>query len=409
MPAIWLTARKNDPLPDMRLERIEILNFKNIAEARLELCGGLNCFLGLNGMGKSNLLEAIHLLCLGRGMSSMPESELIRHGEQMLSLRGDFRNQEREAPDSEADITAHDIPVSAEPLPADKVTAGIVRGKGKSMKLNGKEYDRISSHIGRFPLVAATPSDTLIVSGPAEGRRRLMDIVISQADKSYLATLIRYNKALESRNKMLRAGLRDELLFESVETNMQEAANSLHHSRSLWCEEIAPMLSDHYEQIAGNGERASLSYRSVLNDASLTDALAASRQKDIMLGYTSQGIHRDDLTMQLGDYSMRRLGSQGQVKTFAIALKFAIFEYLRRKGGITPILLLDDIFDKLDAGRVERIMQIVSREKNFSQIFITDTNRTHLDHILSHIHGEATLFEVDRGHFTQKEIHHEKD
>lgn len=400
----------------MRLEKIEILNFKNIAEARLELCGGLNCFLGLNGMGKSNLLEAIHLLCLGRGMSSMPESELIRHGEQMLSLRGDFRNDEEESPDADkerSEAARHnaddDIAVSAEPLPADKVTAGIVRGKGKSMKLNGKEYDRISSHIGRFPLVAATPSDTLIVSGPAEGRRRLMDIVISQADKSYLATLIRYNKALESRNKMLRAGLRDELLFESVEANMEEAASSLHRSRSLWCEEIAPMLAEHYEQIAGNGERASLSYRSVLNDAALSDVLAATRQKDIVLGYTSQGIHRDDLTMQLGDYSMRRLGSQGQVKTFAIALKFAIFEYLRRKGGITPILLLDDIFDKLDAGRVERIMQIVSREKNFSQIFITDTNRTHLDHILSHIHGEATLFEVDHGLFTQKEIAYEKD
>lgn len=364
----------------MILNNIEILDFKNIPEARLEFSPGVNCLVGLNGMGKSNLLEAIHILCLARGMSSMPENALIRHGAEMLGVKGKFTS------DSGAE---------------ESVAVGIVKGKGKSLKRNGKEYDRISRHIGLFPLVSVTPADSMLVAGSAEERRRLMDMVISQADASYLSHLIRYTRSLESRNRMLRAGVRDNLLYESIESAMEQAAVEIHRARREWVKAIAPRLSSYYSLIAGNLETASLDYKSVLNEATLHDVLAERRQKDILLGYTSQGLHRDDLPMSLGDYSMRRLGSQGQVKSFTLALRLAIFDYLKEAGRKTPILLLDDIFDKLDASRVEHILHMVSEGDNFGQIFITDTNRGHIDTILSSLEGNPRLFEVSSGVFTE--------
>lgn len=364
----------------MILNNIDILDFKNIHEARLEFSPGVNCLVGLNGMGKSNLLEAIHLMCLARGMTSIPESALIRHGADMLAVKGDFT--------SDADVE-------------EKVSVGIVRGKGKSLKRNGKEYPKISRHFGAFPLVSVTPGDTQIVSGSAEERRKLMDMVISQADSAYLTHLIGYTRALESRNRLLRAEVRDSLLYESVENSMAAAAEAIHNARAEWVKNIAPRLAGYYSIIAGNDEKASLEYSSVLNGASFADVLADSRQKDITLGFTSKGVHRDDLLTKLGSHSMRRLGSQGQVKSFTLALRLAIFDYLKEAGGKTPILLLDDIFDKLDAHRVEHILQMVSNSGNFGQIFITDTNREHIDSILSHLDGNPRLFEVKDGEFSE--------
>lgn len=366
----------------MTLERISILNFKNIAEANLSFSPGVNCLLGRNGMGKSNLLEAIHLLSFARPFTSLPESALLRHGTDMLLAKGNYRM------DSGSE---------------EEISCGIVRGKGKTLKLNGKEYQRISKHIGRFPLVTVAPQDSMLVSGSGEERRKLMDMVISQSDQSYLSTLIRYNRGLESRNRMLRAGVRDALLYESVEAGMEEAAADIHATRARWSREISPVFADYYSRIAGGGEKASIAYRSVLNDETLREVFARRRGKDTALGYTSAGTHRDDIEMHLDDYSMRRLGSQGQVKTFTIALRFAIFDYLRRTGGETPLLLLDDIFDKLDAERVARIMKIVSSENGFGQIFITDTNRKHLDEIIAQIDGDKSLFEVEEGKYNKIE------
>lgn len=362
----------------MRLDRIDIVDFKNIAEATLEFSPGVNCLLGMNGMGKSNLLEAIHFLCLARPMQPIPESALIRHGAEMLMAKGSF------SMDSGAQ---------------EEVSCGIVKGKGKTLKCNGKEYQKISEHIGRFPVVTVTPADHSLVAGAAEERRKLMDVVISQGDRTYLANLIRYNRSLESRNRMLRAGIRDQLLFESVEATMVEAAHAIHLARARWVEEILPEFRQRYSAISGDAERASIRYSSVLNERSLSEVLEENRAKDAVLGYTSKGVHRDDLLTGLGEYSMRRLGSQGQVKTFTIALRLAIFAYLRRVSGITPILLLDDIFDKLDSSRVGRIMEMVSGNEGFSQIFITDTNREHLDEILGSIKGESKMLTVKDGSF----------
>lgn len=362
----------------MTLNNIDILNFKNIAEANLEFSDGVNCLVGLNGMGKSNLLEAIHMLCMARSMSSMPEGALIRHGSDMLSVKGNF---------------------TADSGAAEKISIGIVKGKGKSLKRNGKEYQRISEHIGNFPIVCVTPADATLVAGGAEERRRLMDMVISQADSSYLVELIRYNRSLESRNRMLRAGVRDDLLYESVEASMKTSADVIHRARAAWVTEILPALERNYRVIAGNDEEASLQYSSVLNDAPLDKVLNETRPKDIALGFTSRGIHRDDLLTRLGQYSMRRLGSQGQLKSFTIALRLAIFDFLAKAGSKTPILLLDDIFDKLDASRVENILGLVSAGAGFGQIFITDTNREHIDSIIGHLQGDPRLFHVSDGVF----------
>lgn len=363
----------------MRLEQIDILDFKNIREARLEFSPGVNCLLGLNGMGKSNLLEAIHFLSMARPMQSMPESALIRHGEPALMVKGTY------VMDSGAEET---------------VSCGIIRGKGKTLRRNDKEYDRISEHIGRFPVVSVIPGDSELVSGGGEQRRRLLDMVISQADPSYLSRLIRYNKSLESRNKMLRAGVNDRVLYEAVEAGLAETATAIHRARQQWTSTIRPVFESYYTRISGGMETASLSYKSVLNDKTMQEALDAERSRDLALGFTSAGIHRDDLLTRLDEWSMRRLGSQGQVKTFTIALRLAIFSYLEQTGGITPVLLLDDIFDKLDSTRVARIMNEVSQGEGFGQIFITDTNREHLDETVAGIDpSRRRLFEVSDGEF----------
>ncbi len=363
----------------MILNHISIVNFKNIRDTELNFCAGVNCLLGKNGMGKSNLLEAIYFLSMSRPMSPMPETALICHGQDMLLVKGDYL----------LDNGA-----------AETVSCGIARGKkGKTLKRNGKEYNRISEHIGRFPVVTVTPSDSELVTGSAEVRRRLMDMVISQADRGYLSQLIRYNKSLESRNRMLRAGLSDPLLYDAIETQMAETSVAIHDIRASWVEEISPIFRRYYSLISGDNEKASIKYKSVLNDFTPAQVFAEDRNRDQVLGYTSRGIHRDDLTTGLGEYSMRKLGSQGQVKSFTVALRLAIFDYLKKRSGITPLLLLDDIFDKLDSERVGRIINLVSSHDNFGQIFITDTNREHLDETIAPIQGESRLFEVADGEF----------
>lgn len=363
----------------MTLENIEILNFKNIPSAKLQFSPGLNCLLGMNGMGKSNLLDAIHLLSMARPIGSLPDSALIRHGEELMLVKGDFLT----------DTGANDT-----------ISCGIAKGKRKSLKRNGKEYSKFSEHIGNYPIVISTPEDSRIVSGSGEERRKLMDMVISQADSQYLAALIRYNKALENRNKMLRAGVKDAILYESIENTMIETAHLIHKARKEWVETISPLVKEIYSRISGGKEKTELKYKSLLNTVSMKEALDSHRAKDQILGFSSVGVHRDDLESSLDGYSLRSLGSQGQLKTFAVALRLAIYRYLKDKKGLIPLLLLDDIFDKLDAERVSNIMKEVTGSKDFGQIFITDTNRKHLDDILSGIEGPKTLINVTNGEFS---------
>lgn len=368
----------------MTLKNIDIVDFKNIASATLEFSPGVNCLLGMNGMGKSNLLEAIHILSMAKPMSAIPDNALVRHGSEMFLVKGEFL--------SETDAS-------------DTIACGYAKGKGKSLKRNGKEYKRISEHIGRYPIVTVTPGDSQLVSGPGEERRKLMDMVISQARPDYLSHLIRYTRSLESRNRMLRAGVRDALLFESVESGMEESAAMIHAARREWVEQLAPKVEECYARLADEREKTAISYRSQMDGKSLRQLLDERRQKDSVLGFTSAGPHRDDIEASLDGYSLRRLGSQGQVKTFTVALRLAIFDYLKNASGITPLLLLDDIFDKLDARRVEKIMHEVTASGIFGQIFITDTNRKHLDDIIAGMEGPRTLINVENGVFSPIDIY----
>jgi len=366
----------------MYLQKIDILNFKNIAEAGIELSPRVNCLLGCNGMGKSNLLEAVYYLSFARSFGNVSDRSLLRHGSAVMMVQGCYLR-----PDGVEE----------------NISCGYVQGKRKVLKHDGKEYGKLSEHIGKFPLVLISPADNYIVSGGGEERRRLMDMVISQTDRSYLSELIRYNKALDQRNRMLRVGFKDKVLYDSIEEQMSASASVIFSKRDEWVKTISPLFEKYYAAVSGGVEKASVGYRSILAEMSMTEVFKAWRAKDEALGYTSRGIQRDDLQMGLDGYSMRTQGSQGQIKTYTIALRLAIYEYLRHGSETRPLLLLDDIFDKLDADRVANIMDIVSRGSEFGQIFITDTNRKHLDEILRMMVGNYLLLEVKDGQFERIE------
>lgn len=363
----------------MILKQIRICNFKNIGEAKLEFSPKVNGLLGNNGMGKSNLLDAIYYLSFCKSFSGMTDSMLMRHGEDFLMVQGSYLRRGLD----------------------EEVAIGINKGRRKSLKRQGKEYQRLSSHIGAFPLVMSSPEDIELIRGASEGRRRLMDMVISQSDHIYLDELIRYSRALEQRNKLLRDGVVDHNLYLAVEMAMERSAGYIHSARAKWVERLTAIFQTYYEAVAGSSEKVSLSYESSLNEPSTTMGalLDSARRHDELLRHTSVGPHRDDIEMLIDGMPMRRAASQGQCKTYSIALRLAQYDFLRSTlDGIKPLLLLDDIFDKLDASRVERIMEVVTRP-NFGQIFVTDTNRTHLDEIMSHTAGDYSLWHVTNGTF----------
>ena len=352
----------------MILKSLKICNFKNISEAALDFSPKVNCFLGNNGMGKSNLLDAIYYLSFCKSFTGMTDAMLIRRGEEftMLDARYDRRGVEEE------------------------LSLGMAKGRRKSLKRMGKEYQRLSTHIGAFPLVLSSPHDIDLIRGTGEERRRLIDMLISQGDPVYLDRLIRYNRALEQRNKMLRDRIADPALYLAVEMQMDTAAAYLHATRNKWIGSLSELFDRYYRAIGGDDEHVTLTYRCSLAD----DGTATLR--DEIVCHTTVGPHRDDIDMLLDGMPMRRAGSQGQCKTFVIALRLAQYEFLRDTSGMFPMLLLDDIFDKLDASRVEHIMEIVTGE-GFGQIFITDTNRTHLDEIMSRTTGDYRMWLVESG------------
>lgn len=359
----------------MILNSISILNFKNIEEAALQFSPKINCFIGNNGMGKTNVLDAVYYLSFSKCHALQGDAMVIRHEADYMMLKGSY--QRRNEPE--------------------EVTLALQRGKRKTLKRNGKEYKKLSEHIGLLPVVMVSPMDWELIRGAGDERRRLVDMIISQSNHEYLASLIRYGKAVENRNAMIKQGYRDPILYETVEEQMSAAAQHIHDCRRKWVEEFSPIFMEYYRAISGSAETVHLSYKSHLNDMPMGELLAANRERDLVIGYTTRGVHRDDIELMLGDYSMRKTGSQGQCKTYTIALRLAQYDFLKRAGGITPILLLDDIFDKLDADRVENIINMVGNGEGFGQIFITDTNRTHLDEIIGHVGGEHRIFTVTGG------------
>ena len=361
----------------MILKRISILNYKNLEQVELDFSPKMNCFIGQNGMGKTNLLDAVYYLSFCKSATNPIDSQNMMHHQDFFVIQGFY---ETESGDIE------------------EIYCGMKRRQKKLFKRNKKEYTRLSDHIGFIPLVMVSPSDSELISGGSEEHRRFMDVVISQYDKEYLEALIRYNKALQQRNTLLKneQGF-DEELMEVWEEMMAASGEVVYRTRCAFIEEFIPIFQTFYSQISQNKEEVGLVYESHAQQGNLVQLLKESRQRDRIMGYSLKGIHKDDLLMQLGDYPIKKEGSQGQNKTYLIALKLAQFDFLRRTGShTTPLLLLDDIFDKLDASRVEQIVKLVSGDK-FGQIFITDTNRDHLDQIMQKIEGEYKVFSVEDG------------
>lgn len=361
----------------MILENISIINYKNIKGVNLDLSPKINCLIGHNGVGKTNFLDAIYYLSFCRSANNPIDSQIIMHDENFFMLEGNYRTEQ-------GDI--------------ENIYCGMKRGTKKHFKRNKKEYKRLSQHIGLVPLIYVSPSDSSLIEGGSEERRRLMDVVISQYDHSYIELLSNYNKALQQRNALLKMEEEpDSSLLDIWEQEMARNGELLFQKRLAFVDELVPVFQQIYQQISGQREIVSLRYISHCQRGPLLDIIQRDRFKDRAVGYSLHGVHRDDLEMLIGDFQMKREGSQGQNKTFVLALKLAQFDFLRRTSSTTtPLLLLDDIFDKLDAQRVESIVQLVSGD-NFGQIFITDTNRDHLDKILSKSDGEYKIFTVEGG------------
>ena len=368
----------------MILERLSIINYKNIHGAELRLSPKINCFIGNNGAGKTNVLDAIYFLSFCRSAQTAQDSLVITHDRPFLMLEGDYHSSDGETL---------------------SVTCGMNRGSKKHFKRNKKEYRRLSEHIGLIPIVLVSPGDTLLVEGGSEERRRLMDLVISQKDHAYIESLNRYNKALQQRNALLKMEEQepDPEVMTLWEEQMAREGELIYQKRLDMVERLAPLFRQFYNTIAGGHEEVGLQFTSHCQRGPLLEVIQRDRQKDRTVGYSLHGIHRDDLEMTIEGHPVKREGSQGQLKTFVISLKLAQFELLRQgetalqpNGAPTPLLLLDDIFDKLDAQRVEQIIRLVAGDQ-FGQIFITDTNRDHLDQILSHGEFDYKLFHVADG------------
>ena len=361
----------------MYLKRISILNYKNLEQVELQFSPKLNCLWGLNGMGKTNLLDAIHYLSFCKSVGNPIDSQNVRHGADFFVIQGWYE----------------DVDGAAE-----EVLCSLKRGQRKLVRRSGKAYTRLSDHIGLLPLVMVAPADLDLISGGGEERRRLMDAVIAQQDRVYLEALIRYGKALTQRNVLLKQeGDIDESLMSVWEEMMAQTGEVIYQRREAFIREFVPVFQSLYALIAQDSEEVSLTYETHARSASsLLDVIRRSRERDRIVGHSLRGVHRDDLQMLLGGYPIRREGSQGQNKTYVIALRLAQYEFLRRTGRTTPLLLLDDVFDRLDANRVESVVRLVASDR-FGQIFITDTGRERLDPILRAVGGQQRTFTVSQG------------
>ena len=342
----------------MILEKLSLINYKNIQTATLELSPKINCLIGQNGVGKTNVLDAIYFLSFCHSAVNPNDSQVITHGQEFFMLEGTYSD---------------DLYISC----------GMKRGTKKHFKRNKKEYKRLSEHIGLIPLVMVSPSDTMLIEGGSEERRKLMDVVIQ-------------------RNTMLKMEEEpDADVIALWEEQMAVEGERIYQRRDAFVRELTPVFQRYYEQISGNKEQVAIEYVSHCQRGPLLEVIQRDRAKDRIMGYSLHGTHRDDLTFTLGGHPLKREGSQGQLKTFVISLKLAQFDFLRRTNNrTTPLLLLDDIFDKLDADRVEQIVKLVAGDE-FGQIFITDTNRDHLDQILSRSSHDYQIFHVKDGEVTK--------
>lgn len=358
----------------MYLKKLVLINFKNIAQAEITLSERLNCFVGDNGAGKTNVLDAVYYLSMSKSALSMTDGQSVRHGEDFFVVEGTY---------------AGDSGLS------DTVNCSFLRRSGKVLKLNGKEYDRMADHVGRFPVVMVSPQDSVLITDAAEERRRYLNAFLSQLDRDYLASLMRYNAVLAERNRFLKSSS-DEQMLQIYDMQLADHAARIYERRRDIIERMRPLVAEFYRQLSGDREQVEIEYRSELASASMGELLLASRERDIVNGFTTSGVHRDDMSLRIGGYPLRKYGSQGQQKSFLMSLKLAQYRILAEMCGERPLLLLDDLFDKLDTSRVENLLTLVAGD-DFGQIFITDCNRSRLETILSRAGEKYALFMVEGG------------
>ena len=380
----------------------------------MEFSSKLNCFVGLNGQGKTNILDAIYLLSFTKSAFTAQDSLNITHGEEMAMVQGVYIPSPQPSPKGrESSDASHIASLEGRPGGVTTIACGLRKGVKKQFRKDKKDYQRLIDHIGFIPLVMISPSDQQLIDEGSDERRRFMDVVISQLDRKYLDCLTQYNALLKQRNALLKqladkyhSPLQGEsegtALLEVLEWQMVEPAEYIFKARTKFFEAFNPSFARTYAQISASAEIPNLRYISQLQDRDLQEAYVKTRQRDLILGWTSQGPHKDDLDMRLGDYPLKQVGSQGQQRTFVLAMKLAQALYLSRvesqKSKVEsskPILLLDDIFDRLDSERVERIVEMVQGDE-FGQIFITDTDREHLTEILKP-NENAKIFHVENG------------
>ncbi len=360
----------------MHLKTLKLINFKNYEKTELVFSPKINCFIGNNGVGKTNILDAIYYLSLCKSYFNSIEYQNIKHEAPFFVIQGNYLRSEQN----------------------ENIFCSVIKDKKKKhFKRNNKEYPRMSDHIGLLPIVMVSPYDNNLIIEGSENRRKFINSVISQYDKEYLHHLIRYNKALMQRNKLLKTFAEQNTFNkESLEIwneQLIQYGTYIHEKRVSFIQELLPLFNEYYIMISGDKESVELIYESQLNKQSFEHLLNASLEKDKILTYTSTGIHKDDLLMNIGNFPIKKSGSQGQQKTFLVALKMAKFDFIKKHVGFKPILLLDDIFDKFDHQRVNHIIQLVADE-HFGQIFITDTDKERMKSVLDK-KFEHKLFYID--------------
>lgn len=363
----------------MILKHLSVINYKNIGQVDIDFADGINCFCGDNGMGKTNIIDVIYYLSMCKSYFNTIDSQNISHNTDFFVLQGQYLQDNKR----------------------EDVYCGFKKGKGKQFKCNKKEYDKLVDHIGLIPVVMISPADSMLVTEGSEERRRYMNGVISQYDKSYLLETVNYQHLLKQRNIYLKSvsqkGRIDHDMIDIMDSQLVVYGESIYKKRVEFIQKLLPVFDFYYKSISGGTEDIGLGYNSQLADGDFANQLKQSRQKDISITHTTVGVHRDDLDLSISGYSLKRSGSQGQQKTFLIALKLAQMEFLNKASGKKPILLLDDIFDKLDEKRVTRFLELLT-DSSYGQIFITDTNKSRVEKLISSIDfGESKIFNVFNG------------
>lgn len=359
----------------MYLKKISLVNFKNIESQSFDFQEKINCFVGDNGVGKTNVLDAIYYLSFSKSYFNSVAIQNIKHGEGFFMIEGDYLLNDRN----------------------ERIICSLKKGQKKVLKRNDKAYGKFSDHIGQFPLVIISPADRDLVTEGSDTRRKFIDGVISQQNKSYLQDLIAYNKVLSQRNALLKyfAANRtfDALNLSVYDEQLSNYGTKIYTVRKEFLAAFIPIFNQKYQIISGDKEQVNLNYKSQLHDFLMQDLLSKSVEKDKILQYTTSGIHKDDLSFEIGEYPIKKFGSQGQQKSYLIALKLAQFEFIKQQSNVTPILLLDDIFDKLDENRVSQIIDLVNNNE-FGQIFITDTHSERTENILQQGNKEYQIFKL---------------